>query len=163
MKYNNIYLDFDGVFVDSEERIIKYKEMHQDISWEEFFEQLNWFEFLDECTEINDTIKIVQELQDKTTKIAVLTKIHTLLEMQAKVKFLREKKKITVPIYFVPPHVKKSQIIIPTNNDLLIDDSQKNIDDWIAHGGIGIQFCEDLGEKEKTRTKSLKFLLQEEL
>ena len=159
MEFNNIYLDFDGVLVDSEKRVVQYKEKQPNLSWDDFFEKLNWYSLLEESLEINDSLKIVYELQKNHKNIAILTKIHTLLEMQAKVNFLREKNRITLPIFFVPPHVNKSQIIVPNRDDLLIDDSKKNIDDWISSGGIGMCFCENLSNNEKGKVKSLKFLL----
>ena len=47
-----------------------------------------------------------------------------------------------VPILFVPPHVKKSQIYLPNNGEILIDDSIKNLIDWEQKGGKSIYFSE---------------------
>lgn len=96
-----------------------------DLSWEEFFEQLDWTKILREANEINESVRIIKELQNIKENVKILTKIHTLHEMQAKVIELR-KRGITLPILFTPPHIKKSQIYTPSNN-ILIDDSLKNI------------------------------------
>ena len=45
---------------------------------------------------------------------------------------------------FVPPHVKKSEIYLPKNGEILIDDSIKNLKDWSNNGGESIYFNENL-------------------
>ena len=75
--------------------------------------------------------------------------------MEAKVKSLRSRK-IEVPILFVPPHIKKSQIYLPNNGEILIDDSIKNLIDWEQNGGKSIYFNENLNSNEQFETiKSL--------
>ena len=110
---------------------------------ENFFEELNWFELLEEAKVINNAIDYILEGQEKSKQLAILTKIHTLVEMEAKVKALRSRK-VEVPILFVPPHVKKSQIYLPKNGEILIDDSVKNLIDWKQNGGKGIYFNDNL-------------------
>ena len=101
------------------------------------------YELLDESKVINNAIDYILEGQAKSKQLAILTKIHTLVEMEAKVKALRSRK-VEVPILFVPPHVKKSQIYLPNNGEILIDDSIKNLIDWEQKGGKSIYFNEDL-------------------
>ena len=134
-----IFIDFDGVIVDSEDRVIKRREKDNDISWDEFFEKIDWFQLLDESLIINDAINCILEGQEKGKDISILTKIHTLMEMQAKVEFIREHN-IIVPVLFIPPHVKKSEIYLPSNGEILIDDSIKNLNNWKMNGGTGIYF-----------------------
>ena len=62
--------------------------------------------------------------------------------MEAKIEVLRSRK-IQIPILFVPPHTKKSQIYLPNNGEILIDDSLKNLIDWKEKGGTGIYFSEE--------------------
>ncbi len=143
MSKDKIFIDFDGVLYDTEMRIQIKKNASKDTNWTEFFEKLNWFELLEESKEINNAIDYLLEAQSKKEKeISILTKVHTLLEMEAKVKKLRENS-VELPILFVPPHIKKSQIYIPNNNTILIDDSIKNLMDWKQKGGKGIYFNED--------------------
>lgn len=155
------FLDLDGVILDSEERIIELKERNKEISWNDFFETLDWVNLLKDSKSINNSVEIIKELENKKKKIVILTKIHTLLEMQAKVFELRNNRGITSPILFVPPHVKKSQIYIPTNNEILIDDSLKNITDWNENCGKGILFDPYDKYPVKKKVKSLEFLLKE--
>ena len=69
-------------------------------------------------------------------------------------------KKIEVPILFVPPHVKKSQIYLPNNGEILIDDSIKNLIDWEQNGGNSIYFNEDLESVSQFKTiKTLSIVL----
>lgn len=140
---NKIFIDFDGVIFDTEKRVTERKNQNPNISWNEFFEKLDWFELLEESKVINNAIDYILEGQAKSKKIAILTKIHTLVEMEAKVKVLRSKK-VKVPVLFVPPHVKKSQIYLPNNGEILIDDSIKNLIDWEKNGGKSIYFNENL-------------------
>ena len=141
MSKQKIFIDFDGVIVDTEQRVVERKNLRPDISWNDFFEELDWFELLDEAKVINNAIDYILEGQEKTKQLAILTKIHTLIEMEAKVKALRSRK-VEVPILFVPPHVKKSQIYLPNNGEILIDDSIKNLIDWEQKGGKSIYFSE---------------------
>ena len=141
MSKQKIFIDFDGVIFDTEQRVVERKNLRPDISWNDFFEELDWFELIDEAKVINNAIDYILEGQEKTKQLAILTKIHTLIEMEAKVKALRSRK-VEVPILFVPPHVKKSQIYLPNNGEILIDDSIKNLIDWEQKGGKSIYFSE---------------------
>ena len=153
---NKIFIDFDGVIFDTEKRVLERKKQKPNISWDEFFEKLNWFQLLEESKIINNAIDYILEGQTKSKQIAILTKIHTLVEMEAKVKSLRSRK-IEVPILFVPPHIKKSQIYLPNNREILIDDSIKNLIDWEQKGGKSIYFNEyldSIGQFETVKTLS---------
>ncbi len=143
MSKENIFIDFDGVIFDTEKRVVDRKKLRPDISWNAFFEELDWFELLEEAKVINNAIDYILEAQSKSKQIAILTKIHTLLEMEAKVRALRSRN-IEIPILFVPPHIKKSQIYLPNNGEILIDDSIKNLIDWEQKGGRGLYFSENL-------------------
>ena len=145
-----VFIDFDGVIFDTEKRVVE-KKQNPDISWNEFFEKLDWFQLLEESQVINNAIEYILECQVRSQQIAILTKIHTLIEMEAKVKALRSRK-VEVPALFVPPHIKKSQIYLPNNGEILIDDSIKNLIDWELNGGKGIYFNEDLTSNNQFET-----------
>lgn len=143
MENKRIFIDFDGVVYDSEKLVVARKEEFYQLTWDEFFEQLNWFDLLNEANVINKATDYILEAQQNRRNIAILTKIHTLLEMEAKVKKIRSLG-IEIPIMFVPPHVKKSEIYLPKNGEILIDDSIKNLKDWSNNGGESIYFNENL-------------------
>lgn len=151
MSNDKFFIDFDGVIFDTEKRVVERKNQNPDISWNEFFEKLDWFQLLEESKVINNAIDYILEGQAQLKQIAILTKIHTLVEMEAKVKALRSRK-VEVPVLFVPPHVKKSQIYLPNNGEILIDDSVKNLIDWEQKGGKGIHFNEELDSIEPFET-----------
>lgn len=163
METNYTFLDFDGVILDSEQRVkvlINKFQPNSKSEWEEFFYSINWRELLEDSKHINNSVEIIKELELMKKKLMILTKIHTLDEMKAKTFDLRENRKITLPILFVPPHVRKSQIYMPTQHEILIDDSQKNVDDWIINGGNGILFDEMCEKETKNKVRSLEFLLK---
>ena len=143
MENKRIFIDFDGVIYDSEKLVVERKENFSQLTWDEFFEQLNWFDLLNEANIINESTDYILEAQQNERNIAILTKIHTLLEMEAKVKKIRSLG-IEIPIMFVPPHVKKSEIYLPQNGEILIDDSIRNLKDWSNNGGESIYFNENL-------------------
>ena len=155
----NIFIDFDGVIFDTEKRVVERKKLRPDISWNVFFEESDWFELLEEAKVINNAIDYILEAQSKSKQIAILTKIHTLLEMEAKVRALRSRN-VEIPILFVPPHIKKSQIYLPNNGEILIDDSIKNLIDWEQKGGRSIYFSENLDSSNQFEVvKSLRRIL----
>ena len=63
--------------------------------------------------------------------------------------------------FFVPPGIKKHQVVIP-NNQLLIDDSEKNLAGWIENGGKGLIFDPSILKNNESKVKSLELLLQRE-
>lgn len=141
MNNKMIFIDFDGVIFNTEELIINKKNQNASISWDDFFRKLDWFQLMKEASIINNAIEYILQSQETSQKIAILTKIHTLIEMEAKVNILR-KYNVNVPILFVPPHIKKSQVYPPKQDDILIDDSIKNLVDWNQNGGRSIYFSE---------------------
>ena len=153
-----VFFDYDGVLVNSE-RLIVQKQKESNLSWKDFFEQLNWEELYESSSEINNAFEILRKLQEERNNLYVLTKIHSLIEANVKINLLREEK-ILIPVFVVPPHTKKSEIYIPDPKSLLIDDSKKNIDDWNNHGGRGLLFDEMAEGTDKSKVKSLHFLLK---
>lgn len=154
-----IFLDLDGVILDSEKRVVDLKKIYNDLSWDDFFNIIDWDKLLSESISINNSVEIINDIQKSKNNISILTKVHTLLEAQAKINELRNKRNITIPIIIVPPHIRKSQIYIPTNGEILVDDSEKNIKDWNIKGGRGILFCQD-DNIDDNKVKSLEFLLK---
>lgn len=164
------FIDFDGVILDSEERMLERKynlglnDNKNESDFDLYFEYTNlhpeeWEYIIKEAKSINNSVEIIKELEKLKRKIAILTKIHTLQEMKVKIKMLRENLKILCPVIFVPPGVKKHQIVIP-NNQLLIDDSKNNIKKWIENGGRGLIFDSTIENDNDEKVKSLEFLMK---
>ena len=164
-----IYIDLDGVILNSEERMLerKYNIGLQDHkSKEEFNKYFNytclhpveWDYIIRGAYSINNSVEIIKELE-KIRKIAILTKIHTLYEMKVKIEDLRNNRGIKCPVIFVPPGVKKHNVVLP-NGQMLIDDSEKNVKLWFENGGVGLIFDKDLSNDVNGKVKSLEFLLK---
>ena len=164
------FIDFDGVILDSEERMLDRKydlgfHDHKNKSeFEQYFEYTKlhpeeWDYIIREAKSINNSVEIIRELENLKKKIAILTKIHTIYEMEVKTDVLRDDVKSLCPLIFVPPGFKKHQVVIP-NNQLLIDDSKRNIARWIENGGEGLIFDKSLEKDTKGKVKSLEFLLK---
>ena len=144
-------VDFDGVILDTKIRIDNRKEAFPNMEWMEFLNNIDWYKLLNESKTINDSIEYLLEAEARKRKVKILTKVHSLLEMQAKVTFLRNQG-ITLPILFTPPNTKKSSIFIPENGELLIDDTLENLYDWKSAGGTGLYFHESLSPNETFQT-----------
>ena len=170
MMNDYIFIDFDGVILDSEDRMLERKYnlgFHDHKNKNEFYEYFEytnshpeeWDYIIKEANPINNSVEIIKELEELKKKIAILTKIHTLYEMKVKTEMLRENLKISCPIFYVPPGIKKHQVVIP-NNQLLIDDSKKNIELWIENGGQGLIFDSSIEIDTSKKVKSLDFLIK---
>lgn len=79
--------------------------------------------------------------------------------MRVKIEDLREHRKISCPVLFVPPGVDKNDAEKP-NGKILIDDSKTNIRLWIENGGKGFIFDKTIAKDTKSKVKSLEFLLK---
>ena len=164
------FIDFDGVILDTEQRMLDRKydmgfQNHRDeAEYLAYFDYTKlhpeeWDYIIREAKSINNSVEIIQELESLKKRIAILTKVHTLYEMRTKIEDLREHRNIKCPVFFVPPGVEKYQVIIP-NNQLLIDDFKNNINAWIANGGQGLVFDFSISENTDTKIRSLEFLLK---
>lgn len=163
-------IDFDGVILDSEERMLDRKfslGLHNHKDKNEFylyFEYANyhpeeWDYIIREANSINGSVEIIRELEKFKKNIAILTKVHSLVEMKVKIDDLRNNRKIFCPIFFVLPGIEKYEVITP-NHQLLIDDSEKNINLWIENGGKGLIFDKTINENNDCKVRSLELLLR---
>lgn len=158
--YKDVLLDYDGVLLDSEERVMKLRGEKPELSWDEFFDTLDWKSLYEESVEINDSMRILRLYQKINPEHTyVISKTHTLEEGRYKIKRLREEG-ILIPILIVPTHVKKSEAFIPSKESLLIDDSKKNVKEWANAGGLGYLFDPEDKSDEQQKVKSLEFLLR---
>jgi len=164
------FIDFDGVILDSEQRMLErkydigFRDHKSEEEFDRYFDYTNlhpeeWNYIIKSAKSINNSVEIIKELETLKRKIAILTKIHTLYEMKVKIEDLRENRKIMCPVFFAPPRIKKYQIIIP-NHQLLIDDSKKNINEWIVNGGTGLIFDSTIEKDTHEKVRSLEFLLK---
>lgn len=111
MNTNYTLIDFDGVILDSEERMLDRKfsiglHNHNDVN--EFYKYFKytdrhpeeWDYIIRNANSINDSVEIMRELERLKKNIAILTKIHSLYEMKVKIDDLRNNRKINCPVFF---------------------------------------------------------------
>lgn len=138
-----VYIDFDGVIYDTVSIIINQMKKNN-ISFEKdcsnFFEHLDWKEILYSSKEINFSVSKIEKLKNKYN-IKILTHVSSINEMIEKTKFIR-KKFADMDIIFAPKIIDKN-FVVNAKNNILIDDSTKNIDNWNKNGGKGILFGQD--------------------
>lgn len=134
----HIYIDFDGVILDTQHYITLGKENYPDLSWAEYVKIIDWHGLIAKSNDINDAIKILRSL-NKKENINILTRIHSFNEANEKILFLRSNK-IDLPVIITPPNISKEMVVCPNNGDVLVDDYIENLKTWIAVGGYGILF-----------------------
>ena len=132
-----IYVDFDGVILDTWNVIFKeyIKLYNTDILEEDKLKSLmlniGWGNILLNSRQINDSIKKTKDIS-KVYEVYILTKIKSQKEKNAKKEYLL--KYNINNFYFVPYEHSKTQYVNAENN-ILIDDDINNLDDWNLHGG----------------------------
>ena len=145
-----IYIDFDGVILDTDttiDNIIKDIKIDK----KEYIRTCNWDNLLSNTDVINNSINYLKE---SMLDINLLSKISTLEEGIAKVKYLRNNG-VDMNIHLVPTKISKSDMVNPKGN-ILIDDKVYNLDEWSSKGGISIFFNKnnnDIDIYGKTNTK----------
>lgn len=137
------YIDFDGVIFDTESEVFKYYELLKKykicINKLRCVQRRSWIDVLENSKEINDAIRIINELDNDT---AILTRIHSLEnEGVSKIKLLRDLG-IEKEIILVPYQVKKSDVV-PARGNILVDDSIFNLNEWRSDGGMSVFFNKD--------------------
>ena len=152
----NLYIDFDGVLVDTINETYKMlDELGIQISdcerVNKFYRELDWNKILSNTKELNNSFLNIDKLQESGIfNISILTTVHYINEIKAKVSYIRSKNK-NIPIICVPKGIEKSDIVDP-KNALLVDDYGGNLKSWISNGGIGIKFDYNQSSKYITIT-----------
>lgn len=137
-----IYIDFDGVILDTETLLFeewrKNLERHllPEIVKIKYIQNSNWNYIINNSNIINDSIYYLKQMNP--TKSFILTKIHSQKEGEEKVIWLR-KNQVLQPVILVPYHLKKTDIAFSKDN-ILIDDCLKNLKEWKEAGGKPIFF-----------------------
>ena len=167
-----IYIDCDGVILDSEQRMLERKKIagfpdHNDKKqFEAYFKYADkfieeWDYIINGASSINSSVEIIAELERLKRNIVILTKVHSLVEMKMKIANLKYSRHINCPIICVPPGIQKQEMV-SAKGRILIDDSYKNINAWNLVGGKGVLFSVNQNEEERgvKKVRSLEFLLK---
>ena len=140
----NLYIDFDGVIMDTINKTYQMMdEENIDKSDNEgvrkFYENIDWKRLLVEAGEINGAIEKVKKLNDsKKFNVSILTHVNSLDEAIEKVKFIR-KFYDDITVIPVPKAISKTKMV-HTKDAILVDDYTSNLVEWKSEGGIGIKF-----------------------
>ena len=149
----NLYIDFDGVMVDSIPLLYDYlatngvdknsgdfDQMHQ------LFANYDFRSLLASVDIINDAFKQVKEIiASKRFNVHILTHINSLDEGIAKVEYLQEHVE-GITIILVPKQLSKTKMV-GAGNAILIDDYAGNLREWQDAGGEVLLFSRDLEDK----------------
>ena len=134
------YIDLDGVILDTEDILFNLLLFDRSSLDENFIfpyvVNINWAYILNEAKEINNSISILKKMDPKES--AILTKVHSNQEADAKINYFKSigVKQEVIPVFY--PN-KKNEIVIAKNN-ILIDDSLRNLRQWVMAGGYPMFF-----------------------
>lgn len=131
-----VYVDFDGVLLDTD-RVID-SEFNGIGERREFVKNYDWYKLMRDDLIIKDAFKYINKSE---FNINLLSKISSMCEGQAKIKYLRESG-ILIDINLVPTLINKCDVVSASGN-ILIDDKVVNLDSWSGKGGISIFFNKD--------------------
>lgn len=147
----NLYIDFDGVILDTINTTYKMLENAGiDPKDEEratiFFKNLDWQNILSITDVINDGINCIHKIiESNKFNIVILTHVHSLVEAVEKVKYIR-RYFTDITIIPVPKEISKTKMV-HTKDAILIDDYSGNLREWEEEGGIGVRFSTKLNSK----------------
>lgn len=143
MEKINLYIDFDGVILDTINPL--YEHLKEDnISEEElksFFINYDWSTIIKDKYIINDSINCIQKIIDSDKfNLAILTHINSLHEAELKIKYLRKYFK-DITIIPCPKSISKTKMV-HTKDSILVDDYAGNLREWERDGGIPVRFSQ---------------------
>lgn len=147
-----VYVDFDGVILDTDTIIDRDYSKIDDIKRSDFIKNYDWNKLVNEASVINNSL---DNLKNSKFDTYILSKISSMNEGIAKVNYLRDNGVLT-NIHLVPTKVSKSDVVSAEGN-ILIDDKVYNLDEWVDNGGIGIFFNKDNLDYDIRGNKNIKY------
>lgn len=147
----NLYVDFDGVILDTiemssrmmEEEKIDSKDIEKVIN---FYKHLDWEYLLKITPEINNSLSCLQRVIDTNLfYVSILTHVNSLDEVVHKLTYIRRYFK-DIDVIPVPKAVSKTKMV-RTEGSVLIDDYSGNLREWKNKNGIPIRFSKELESK----------------
>lgn len=136
----NLYIDFDGVILDTIEALYSYASNNKlDIKDPKFYEEFEWETILTDELISNDSINCINKLiESNKFRINILTHIFSLKEGILKTRYIR-KHFNDVSVILVPKELSKTEIVNPKDS-ILVDDYSGNLKEWEDKNGISIRF-----------------------
>lgn len=161
MEKKNLYIDFDGVILDTMTPILKdYEKQKFDTYQEEknFFIDYPWKNIINDKYIIGNAIEdIYKIIKSNKFNLAILTHVNSLNEATLKINYLRKYFK-DITIIPCPKEIPKTKMI-HTKDAILIDDYAGNLRTWQAEGGIPVRFSLKGNGKGYKTLKELKEII----
>lgn len=160
-----IYIDFDGVILDtweviSNEYYNKFESTYIDEeSVKKLMVDIGWKNILKNSKEINDSIKQINQISE-IYDTCILSKVNSIDEEKEKRKFLLNNR--IKNMCFVPYTSSKTQYVEPQDN-ILVDDDIRNLEEWEQQGGKAIFFNKDLNNCDSYGNINDKFVIINDL
>lgn len=147
----NLYIDFDGVILDTIPILDKILEEEglldgpQD-KISKFLSTLDWEELLKADLILNDSIECIKKIKDSNKfNLVILTHVNSVEESVAKINYIRQYFN-DITVIPCPKAISKTKIV-QTKDAILVDDYHVNLIEWEEEGGIGIRFSTKLSSK----------------
>lgn len=143
MKKYNLYIDFDGVILDTITPIYKDIDNNKisEKNLKSFFENYPWKEIIKDEYIINNAIENIKKLiESERFNLSILTHVNSLNEAVLKIKYLRKYFK-DITIIPCPKEISKTKMI-HTKDAILVDDYAGNLRQWEKEGGIPVRFSQ---------------------
>ena len=147
-----LYIDFDGVILDTQVEIDKLYEAHGGVindAWNNFLaNDIDWHKLLNDSKVIDDSLDILRILYNEGRKSYIFSRVFSLREAQEKINYLRDHN-VKTDFVICPGRKNKSEIIIPNTNKLLLEDSNSNVIDWKKNNGSELLFTKNINNLER--------------
>ena len=152
-----LYLDFDGVILDTINTTYKHLEqlnITEEEKKQEYYRTVDWHKLIHETDQIDNSIdKIKKIIESNLYDVAVLTHVNSELEGIIKIDYLADE----IPglkVIPVPKKIDKCDAVNP-QNAVLVDDFLDNLELWYKKGGIPIKFSDNGKECKYSSISSL--------
>lgn len=147
----NLYIDFDGVILDTITPLYNALELagidkYDEVNSRNFYREINWDKLLDETPILNDSIECIKKIMASPKyDVAILTHVNSTREAVSKINYLhRYFDDITIII--VPKETSKTSVV-HVKDAILVDDYAGNLREWEEKGGLPIRFNTELESK----------------
>lgn len=161
MEKLNLYIDFDGVILDTITPIydeINTKGLTDKEEIQNFYINYPWKNIIDDKHIIGNGIEDIKKIiESDKFNLAILTHINSLNEAACKIKYLRKYFK-DITIIPCPKEISKTKMV-HTENAILVDDYAGNLREWEKENGIPVRFSLKGNGKGFKTVKELKELI----
>jgi hypothetical protein len=154
------YIDCDGVILDTETGLFdeynELKKVNPGLKKRQYLHDMDWENWIWQAGVLNDAVYLLKNFDPRYVEI--LTRVHSLAEARAKINYFRENG-VRNNVIVVPDGIMKSSVVDPFQN-VLVEDSKSNLEDWDVHHGIPIYY--GTGESIYPTVTSLDAVLDDE-